>query len=268
MASDRGPVGASGWVLGVPLVLFLVVPVLALVLASSPAELWAALRHPMVASAAWLSARTSLVSLAIIAAAGTPLAWALARSERPWARVVETIVELPIIIPPAVVGVGLLQAYGRGGLLGPWLGEVGVSLPFTAWAVVAAQVVVAAPFYVQSASAGFRKVDDDLMLVAQTLGASPWGAFVRVAVPTALPGIVGGLALAWARAVGEFGATLLFAGNLSGQTQTMPLAIYSALEVDLGLARALALVLGGVAFAVLLGLRLAPALRGRREGGP
>lgn len=268
MGSRAGLAPGGAWILGLPLVVFLLLPVLALVLAASPSELKAALQHPMMGSAAWLSLRTSAASLVIIVLAGTPLAWALARTRRPWGRAVETLVELPIVIPPAVVGVGLLQAYGRSGLVGSWLDGVGLSLSFTAWAVVMAQVVVAAPFYVQSATAGFRKVDDDLLLVAQTLGASRWGAFVKVALPAALPAVAGGLALAWARAVGEFGATLLFAGNLPERTQTMPLAIYSALEVDLGLARALALVLGGAAFALLLLLRLVPGLRRRREDAP
>jgi molybdate transport system permease protein len=137
-------------------------------------------------------------------------------------------------------------------------------LSFTVWAVVTAQVVVSAPFYIQSAAAGFRKVDDDQLLVAQTLGATPGKAFLRIAVPTALPALMSGAALCWARALGEFGATLLFAGNLPGQTQTMPLAIYSAMEQDLELARALALILAIFAFAMLLLLRLIPAWRRQR----
>jgi molybdate transport system permease protein len=263
--AERGNTWA--WMLGLPLVLFVAVPILALLVSTSPGDLSRALRHPMMGSSLWLSFRTTLLALGLVVLTGTPLSWWLARSGRPWARALETLVELPIVIPPAVVGVALLEAYGRRGLLGPGLAELGLSLPFTTAAVVAAQIVVAAPFYIQSATAGFRKVDDDLLLVAETLGAPPGRAFLRVALPTTLPAMMAGAALCWARALGEFGATLFFAGNLMGRTQTMPLAIYSALEVDLGLARALALVLGGSAFGILLLLRLAPLVtRGGRTG--
>ncbi len=253
------------WMLGVPLVVFLLIPVVALVLSSSPAELESALRHPMVRSAGWLSLQTTTLSVFIIVLSGTPLAWWLARSRSSWSRVVETLVELPIVLPPAVVGVALLAAYGRRGMLGGLLDDMGAALPFSVAAVVVAQIVVAAPFYVQSATAGFRRMDEDLLLVAKTLGATPLRAFLRVAIPAALPALAGGAGLSWARAVGEFGATLLFAGNLAGRTQTMPLAIYSALEADLGLARALALLLGAAAFGVLLMLRVVPSLWLRRR---
>lgn len=249
------------WLLGAPLLLFLLLPVAALGYHTSLAELRAAFDHPMLASAAWLSLRTTLYSLAITVVAGIPLAWWLARARGPWARVAETAVELPIVIPPAVLGVALLHAYGQRGLVGGPLAEMGWSLSFSSTAVIIAQVVVAAPFFVQSATAGFRKVDDDLLLCAQTLGASPMRAIWRVAIPMALPALCTGAALAWARALGEFGATLLFAGTLPDQTQTMPLAIYAAMVVDLGLARALALLLGGAAFAVLIAVRLAPLAR-------
>lgn len=138
-----------------------------------------------------------------------------------------------------------------------------MQVPFTPGAVVLAQVIVSAPFYVQSAAAAFRRVDRDLLLVARTLGQGPAGAFLRVAVPVALPGLVGGAALAWARAIGEFGATLLFAGNLPGTTQTVPLAIYMALESDVRAALALSLVLAGAAVVLLLALRGVPALWAR-----
>lgn len=248
---------SGGWLLGLPLAIALLLPILALATASSFDELGDALAHPRMAQAAWLSVRTSCSSLLVIVAFGTPLAWRLSRSRHRSARVLEALLELPIVIPPAVLGVGLLAAFGRSGLLG-------TELAFTSYAVLIAQVVVAAPFYVQAATAGFRKVDDDLLLVAQTLGATPVEALRRVAVPAAMPSLVAGAALCWARALGEFGATLLFAGNLPGSTQTMPLAIYSALEVDVGLARGLALVLGGAAFVVLSSVRLLPGL-GRRE---
>lgn len=250
--------------LGVGLLLFLAAPILALLFGSSPAELFSALDDPRVGRALLLSLQSTLLSLGFVILAGTPLAWFFARTRRPWARVLETLVELPVVLPPAVLGIALLLAFGRQGLFGPALEALGVSLPFTPAAVVAAQVTVAAPFYVQSATAGFRKVDDDLLLVARSLGAGPHRAFLRIALPAALPGVVSGVALGWARALGEFGATLLFAGNLPGRTQTMPLAIYAALESDLSVARAVAVLLALAAFALLLTVRAAPRLFARR----
>jgi len=247
------------------LVGLLVLPFAALALASSPSDLVEGLRHPLFGPALWLSARTTVVSLAIVVGLGTPLAWWLATSPRRRRRAVEMAVDLPIVVPPAVVGIALLATFGRQGLLGPVLEAAGVSVPFSTAAVILAQVVVAAPFYVQAATAAFREVDLDLLLVARTLGASRLGAFGRVAVPVALPGLLGGAALAWARAIGEFGATLLFAGNLPGRTQTMPLAIYGALEVDVRVAISLSLVLALIAALLLLALRVLPARLLRRR---
>jgi len=245
--------------LAAPIVALLVLPFVALAVASSPAELAASVRDPIFARALWLSARTTIVSVAIVIATGTPLAWWLAATRGGWTRVVELLVDLPVVMPPAVVGIALLEAFGRRGLLGGVLGTLGIQVPFTPLAVVLAQVVVAAPFYVEAAAAAFRRVDRDLLIVARTLGQSPAGAFLRVAVPLALPGLIGGAALSWARALGEFGATLLFAGNLPGTTQTMPLAIYMALESDVRVAVALSLVLGAVSVALLFALRAAPS---------
>lgn len=257
---------ASGLLLvAAPILGLLVVPLIALAVASSPADLAGAVRDPLFAPALLLSARTTLLSLVLVVVTGTPLAWWLATATGRRARLVEVLVDLPIVIPPAVVGIALLQTFGRRGLLGGWLEAMGLQIPFTSTAVVLAQLVVSAPFYIQAAAAAFRRVDPDLLLVARTLGQSPRGAFFRVAVPLALPGLVVGAALSWARALGEFGATLLFAGNLSGTTQTMPLAIYMALESDVRVAVALALVLAGVSLLLLLALRAAPAAWARLD---
>jgi molybdate transport system permease protein len=253
-----------GWWLGLPLGLFLVVPMGVLLVSVGPSDLAAALRHPMAADAIKLSVQTTFLSLAVVLVAGTPLAWQIARSRSRLARLAETMIELPIVIPPAVVGIALLKTYGRRGAMGPLLDEFGIQMPFTTAAVVTAQIIVAAPFFVQAATAGFRRIDQNQLLVAQTLGATPLRAFLTVAIPTALPGLVGGAALCWARALGEFGATLFFAGNMQGRTQTMPLAIFAALEADIDLASALALVLGISAFVVLFALRVLPTLRGDR----
>jgi len=238
----------------------LVLPLLALAVASSPAELATGVRSPLFGPALWLSARSTALSLAIVVLTGTPLAWWLAFAPGRGARIAEALVDLPIVVPPAVVGVALLETFGRRGLLGGVLTALGIQVPFTTLAVVLAQVVVSAPFYVQAAGAAFRRVDPDLLLVARTLGHPPRATFLRVAVPIALPGLVGGAALAWARALGEFGATLLFAGNLPGTTQTMPLAIYMALESDVRVAVALSLVLAAVSVLLLFVLRAAPKL--------
>jgi molybdate transport system permease protein len=251
-----------GWGLGLLLLAAIVVPIAALALSASPADLAAGVRHPLFVPALALSARTTLLSLLIVVVAGTPLGWWLAAGPRRLTRLVEILVVLPIVIPPAVLGVALLQAFGRSGLMGPVLASLDVQIPFTTTAVVLTQVVVSAPFYVASAAIAFRRVDIDLVLVARTLGASPAVAFFRVAVPVAATGLLGGAALAYARAIGEFGATLLFAGNLSGTTQTMPLAIYMALESDVRAALAISLLLTVIAVALLFAIRLGPRVFG------
>lgn len=246
----------------------LVVPVLALFLASSPGDLAAGVRHPLFAPALWLSARTTVVSLAFVVVAGLPLAWWLAVSPGPGKRAVELLVDLPVVLPPAVVGIALLETFGRSGLFGGALGVLGVQVPFTTLAVIVAQIVVSAPFFIQSAAAAFRRVDRDLLIVARTLGKSPIAAFFQVAVPVARPGLIAGAALSWARSIGEFGATLLFAGNLPGRTQTVPLAIYTALESDVRAALALSLVLAGIAVLLLFGLRAVPLAWSARRMAP
>ena len=229
----------------------LAVPLLALVLSTSPGDLVDGLRHPLAFSALRLSLLTTTTSLALTLLLGTPLAWWMARHPGPPERVAATIVQLPIVVPPAVSGLALLLAFGRRGLLGPALEQAGWALPFTTAAVVLAELFVSAPFYIQSAAATFRRLDEDLLWAARSLGAGPARRFFRVVLPLSRPGIVTGAALSWARALGEFGATLMFAGNLQGRTQTLPLAIYSALETDLRPDKALSILLVAVALAVL-----------------
>ena len=253
--------------LAIVLVALLVVPIAVLGFSSSPSDLVMGAKHPLFAPALWLSLRTTLFSLAIVIAAGTPLAWWLSVTSSRFGRFVEVLVDLPVVIPPAVVGVALLQTFGRKGLLGSTLDAFCIGVPFTTGAVIMAQVVVSAPFFVQSTTNALRKVERDLLIVARTLGASPMRAFFHVAIPLALPGLLGGAALAWARSLGEFGATLLFAGNLSGVTQTMPLAIYTALESDLGAALAISLMLGGLGLVLLFALRVGPSVILRQSFG-
>ena len=245
------------------LVAFLVLPVAALFATTSASEVLLGLRAPLVLPALWLSLGTTAASLGIVIALGTPLAWLLSRGKGRLARAVETAVQLPVVIPPAVAGLALLLAFGRRGLLG----GLGLQLAFTTSAVVLAEVFVAAPFYLQAATAAFRRVDEELLIVARTLGAGPLRTFLRVALPLARPGLTSGAAMAWARALGEFGATLMFAGNLTGRTQTLPLAIYTAMESDLRAAQSLSLILVLIAFILLLVVRSGgPALFGAPAG--
>jgi len=210
-----------------------------------------ALRSPLVLQALRLSFLTSLISITLVLLVGTPFAYFLARRRLAGRGVLELLVELPLVLPPVVAGLGMLMAFGRKGLLGGWLEGMGITLPFTTFAVVLAQVFVAAPFYIRSARLGFHSVDQEFEDISLTMGKSPLETFWRVTLPLALPSVVGGLALAWARAISEFGATLMFAGNFPGRTQTLPLAIMNALEVDLGAALALAMILVIIAIAVL-----------------
>jgi molybdate transport system permease protein len=237
------------------LLVLIALPLVALLFTTSPRELLNGLGNPLVGPAIRLTLFTTTASLILVVGCGTPLAWILARRRtRAW-RVVETIIQLPVVLPPAVAGVALLLAFGRRGLLGPVLGGAGIGIPFTQAAVILAESFVAAPFYVQAAVAAFRRLDPDLVLVARTLGASWPRVFFSVAIPLSRAALAGGAALSWARALGEFGATLMFAGNMSGRTQTLPLAIYAALESDLQAAQSLSIVLVGVAFALLVAIR-------------
>ncbi len=242
--------------LGGVLVLLLALPIVALVFSATAEGLQRGASHPMFVPALALSLRTTVVSLALTLVMGTPLAWWLSRGETRTARVVEWVVNLPILIPPAVIGVALLVTFGRSGAVGELLARLDITVPFSAAAVVLAQLIVSAPFYVQAAANAFRSVDRDTLIVAESLGASPWSAFARIAIPIARPGLVVGATLAWARALGEFGATLLFAGNMTERTQTMPLAIFSALESDVQLSVVFSLIFVAIGAALFGALRL------------
>lgn len=215
-----------------------------------------ALGRPLAWEALRLTALTTLLTLALALLLGTPVAYLLARRRLPAQPLLDSLIELPMVLPPAVAGVGLLMAFGRRGLLGPALESLGITISFSTAAVVLAQLFVSAPFYVRAARAGFLAVDPELEIVAHTLGVSRWATFWRVTVPVAFPSLLGGAAMCWARALGEFGATIMFAGSFQGRTQTMPLAIYAALESDLDAALALSAVLLVVSFAALAVLRL------------
>jgi len=237
--------------------LIILIPVLAIFLRVLPQEqFWTIARRPVVVEALRLSLETTGLTLALAIGLGTPLAYLLVRRRFPGQTLLDSLIELPMVLPPAVAGIGLLMAFGRRGLFGPFLVSMGISVGFTTAAVVLAQFFVAAPFFVRAAKSGFLGVDRELEHVAHTLGVSNWATFWRVTVPVSLPTLLGGAVMCWSRALGEFGATVMFAGSFQGRTQTMPLAIYAALESDLDAALVLSAILVVVSFAVLLALRL------------
>jgi molybdate transport system permease protein len=253
-AAFRG-FGSVG-VLSLPLLLFFVLPVVALLLRTSGAEVWASLAKPEALQAIALSLRTTTITTVLTVLGGTPLAYLLARREFTGKRAVDTLVELPTVLPPAVAGVALLVMFGRQGLVGHWLAWVGVPLAFTSAAVVLAQLFVAGPLFVKTLAVGFKALDVEVHEAAAIDGASRWQAFRYISAPLAYPAAVSGAALCWARALGEFGATILFAGNFPGRTQTMPLAIYIGFETNFDVALALSAILIGVSFAVLIIVKL------------
>ncbi len=243
---------------GVLITLLIALPVAAIFIRLfSQGGVLESLGRPLVLEALRLSAWTSLVSLALAIGSGTPLAFALARYQFRGRAFLDSLIDLPMVLPPAVAGIGLLMAFGRRGLLGPWLESMGITIGFTTGAVVLAQLFVAAPFYIRAASAGFQAVDRELEAAALVHGVSSERTFWRVTVPIAAPALVGGAVMCWARALGEFGATIMFAGSFAGRTQTMPLAIYAALESDLNAALVLSALLVLVSMVLLVGLRLA-----------
>lgn len=236
--------------------LLLLLPLLALLLRVDWPGFLGHLSSPVVGPALRLSALTTTITLVLVLVLGTPLAWLLARAQGRWVPVARAVVTVPLVLPPVVGGVALLMAWGRGGVVGGPLGDLfGVSIPFTTVAVVLAELFVALPFYVVTVEGSMRGLARGYDQVAATLGASPTRTFLRVVVPMVAPGVAAGAALAWARALGEFGATITFAGSFPGRTQTAPLAVYSALEQDPQAAIALSTLLLLVCVVVLTALR-------------
>lgn len=203
-----------------------------------------------------LSLVTASISALLSILIGTPVAYLLARETFRGKTLVDTLIDLPMVLPPAVAGIALLMTFGRRGLLGPALSSIGIELPFTTVAVVMAQTFVAAPFYIRAAKAGFAGIDRKLEQMSALLGVSDLRTFFRVTVPLAGPALFGGALMTWARALGEFGATIMFAGNFQGRTQTMPLAIYIGLETNLESALTLSMLLILVSFGILAAVRL------------
>ena len=236
---------------------FLTLPVVAIFVDVGPGELLSRLDDPASLDALRLSLETTAIALAVILAAGTPAAYFLATRSFRGRAVVLTLIELPLILPPAAAGIGLLAALGPNGIAGPALDSAGIRLPLTTAGVVVALVFVSSPFYLRQATAAFAALDPTLLEASSTLGAPEPRTFARVAVPLCLPALATGAALAWGRALGEFGATLMFAGSFRGVTQTAPLAIFELLGTDFDASLALAAVLVAVSAALLLVLKLA-----------
>lgn len=243
----------SAWnLLAVPLLLLIALPLLALFANVSPVAFFEHLSQPQVLQAVKLSMFTSLVTTVVTLLAGTPLAYLLAQRRFRFYRLLDALIDLPTVLPPSVAGVALLMAFGRRGMFGPMLLEWGISLPFTTAAVVVAQTFIAAPFYVRAAVIGFSAIDPELKQAAALDGASRWQVFRHVTLPLAWVSLLSGGVMTWARALGEFGATIIFAGNFPGRTQTMPLAIYIGFELDMNVAIALAVILVCFSFLTLV----------------
>ncbi len=235
---------------------FLATPLASLLLRESPNQLWSTLIQPEVLKALQLSMLTTLVSTLLTVLFGLPVAYLLARIPFPGHRVLETLVLLPTVLPPVVAGIALLLTFGRLGLVGHYLNALGITIPFTTTAVVVAQTFVSAPFFITSTKAGLEQLDSRYERAAYTLRASPFYAFRRVVLPLIRPALLSGIGLAWARALGEFGATITFAGNFPGITQTLPIAVYIAGETDLEKAVAISVLLLAISFGVLLAVQL------------
>lgn len=240
-----------------PLLFLLIVPLLAIVLKTAPATVWQALGNETTRQAIGLSLRTSMATTLLALVFGLPLAYLLGRRRLRSSALLEILVDLPTVLPPAVAGLALLMAFGRRGLLGGALAALGLQIPFTSLAVVMAQSFVAAPYLVKTAAVGLSGISRELEQAAALDGATTWGVFRHVMLPLAWRSIIGGASLCWARALGEFGATIIFAGNLPGRTQTMPLAVYLGFEIDMEQALTLAAILLAVSFGVLVAVRAA-----------
>jgi molybdate transport system permease protein len=234
---------------------FIALPILSLVIWTVSNSAWQEMTSPAAVDALLLSARTTAISMFIILLVGTPAAYVLARYDFPGKRAVNTLIDLPAVLPPSAAGIALLLAFGRVGLIGEQLTAFGITISFTTAAVVLAELFVATHFYVRQATVGFGQIERAIEEAALVDGGGPITVFLKVTIPLAFPALVAGAVTAWARALGEFGGTIIFAGNVQGVTQTIPLAIFSELERDFDAAVALSVLVLGFAFIVILAAR-------------
>ncbi|MEZ4606476.1 MAG: ABC transporter permease [Deinococcales bacterium] len=242
---------------GLLLLLLLTLPLFALLFRAFKPDNLGFLFQDSVLEALKLSLMTTSISVLIIVILGTPIAYVLARYQFWGSRWLDSLLDLPLVLPPVVAGLALLLVFGRKGFLGPVLQELGVSIAFSTAAVILAQIFIASPLYIRAMKAGFASIPRRLEQVSLTLGKGPLESFWRITLPLSLPHLIEGIVLAWARALGEFGATIIFAGSLAGRTRTMPLAIYGALEQDLDASLAIAAILTISAFILLFFFRFA-----------
>jgi len=247
---------------------FLALPIVALFTEVPLSRVPDLLRDPAVRDAIAVTIRTNAIANVLIVLVGTPVAFLLATRAFRGRAIAITLVELPLVMPPAVAGIALLAAFGAGGLLGERLGDAGIVLPFTEWAVVLAVTFVASPFYVRQAISAFEGVDPMYVDAARTLGASPARTFFRISLPLAAAGLLAGWVLAFARGVGEFGATIVFAGNVRGETQTLTLAIYEQLDANFDVALSIGILLVVLSATVLLSYKLLSSWRRSSSTSP
>lgn len=238
--------------LSLPLLMFIFLPMVALFVRTPPESLLLNLQTPQVVEAVALSFGTTWITVIIAVILGTPVGYLLARYDFKMRRLFDTLLDLPLVLPPAVAGVSLLMAFGRRGMLGGYLDFLGIDIAFTQFAVILAQTFVAAPFYVKAAILGFSTIEPELEQAAALDGAGHLQVFRFITIPLSWSALLSGMVMTWARALGEFGATIIFAGNYPGRTQTMPLAIYLGFELDLDVALTLAVILVGLSFAILM----------------
>ncbi|MDD5142713.1 ABC transporter permease [Methanoregula sp.] len=246
--------GAAILILSVTL--YLALPVAALFFRTTPELFLASLSNPQVISALWLSLTTSVISLTVVILVGTPFAFVHSRSNYPGKVIVDTLIDLPLVLPPAVAGFALLVLYGRMGLLGKYFHMMGISIAFTTLAVIIAQIFVASPFYIRQAKSLFEQFDQNYEYTARTLGASPVRTFLTITLPLTAGGLLSGAVMTFGRALGEFGATIMFAGNLPGVTQTMPLAVYVGMESNFDMGLTISILLVIISFIIMISVRL------------
>jgi len=241
-----------GKLTSLPLLLFIIIPILSLFLRASPADVLRSLHEEQVNQAISLSFSSSLVCTLLTLLFGTPISYSLATRNFHAYSIIDTIIDLPTVLPPSVAGVALLMAFGRNGLIGSYLAKMGITIPFTFFAVVMAQMFIASPFYIKSAALGFSKIEKQLIQAAELDGANRWQIFRYIYLPLSGKAILSGCVMTWARALGEFGATIIFAGNYPGRTQTMPLAVYIGFELSVNVALTLSIILICFSFLALL----------------
>jgi molybdate transport system permease protein len=246
-------IGAA--VLVASITLYLALPVVALFFRTTPELFFSSLSDPAVISALWLSLTTSALSLGIVILAGTPFAYVHCRNTYPGKMIVDTLIDLPLVLPPAVAGLALLVLYGRVGFIGRQLNMFGITLAFTTLAVIMAQIFVASPFYLRQAKSLFEQLDPAYEHTARTLGASQLRILTTITIPLTAKGLVSGAVMTFGRALGEFGATIMFAGNLPGETQTMPLAVYVGMEGNFNVGLTIAILLVLISFAIMIAVR-------------